>query len=294
MNELKLIEIFCKRDDFCQKLEKFTYHKWLTTNVPASRLSLSEIMAICMAFHLSGYTTFKQYYQQLVLVHWQPYFPSLVCYEHFVKLEKQTIFPLYAFLWSECIGERQGLSFMDSFKLAVCHNRGIFSHRVFEGLAARGKTSVDWFFGFKLHLTINTKAELLGFALSAGNTDDRNRAIIKQLTHFVEGILVADKGYISKALTEELAGKGIHLLTKIKSNMKNAPLDPLHKLFLKKRALIESVIDRIKETTSIEHSRHRSPVNFLVNTFASLAAYSFIEDKPHLYFSQPELALLQQ
>ncbi len=222
MNELKLIEIFCKRDDFCQKLEKFTYHKWLTTNVPASRLSLSEIMAICMAFHLSGYTTFKQYYQQLVLVHWQPYFPSLVCYEHFVKLEKQTIFPLYAFLWSECIGERQGLSFMDSFKLAVCHNRGIFSHRVFEGLAARGKTSVDWFFGFKLHLTINTKAELLGFALSAGNTDDRNRAIIKQLTHFVEGILVADKGYISKALTEELAGKGIHLLTKIKSNIKKA------------------------------------------------------------------------
>jgi hypothetical protein len=294
MNELKLIEIFCKCDDFCQKLEKFTQHRWLATPLPANRLSLSEIMTICIAFHLSGYKTFKQYYQELVLAHWQPYFPHLVCYEYFVWLQKQSILPLYAFLWSECIGQNQGLSFIDSFKLAVCHNRRIFSHKVFEGLAARGKTSVDWFYGFKLHLTINTKGELLGFALSTGNTDDRNRAIVKQLTHFVEGILVADKGYISKALTEELAHKGIHLLTKIKSNMKNALLNPVHKLFLKKRALIESVIDRIKETTSIEHTRHRSRLNFLANTFASLADYSFIEDKPHLYFSQPEFALLQQ
>lgn len=294
MNELKLIEIFCKSDDFCQKLEKFTCHRWLSSTMPVNRLSLSEIMTICIAFHLSGYKTFKQYYHQLVLAHWQPYFPGLVCYEHFVKLQQQTILPLYAFLWSECIGERQGLSFIDSFKLAVCHNRRIFSHKVFDGLATRGKTSVDWFFGFKLHLSINTKGELLGFALSQGNTDDRNRAIIKQLTHFVEGILVGDKGYISKALTEELAQKGVHLLTKIKSNMKNALLDPVHKLFLKKRALIESVIDRIKETTSIEHTRHRSPLNFLVNTFASLAAYSFIDHKPHLYFSKPELVLLPQ
>ena len=278
MNELKLIEIFCKSHDFCQKLQKFTQQKALPGHVPTSKLSLSEIMTIGMAFHLSGYKTFKQYYHQLVLAHWQSYFPHLVSYAHFVQLQKQAILPLYAFLWSESIGERQGLSFIDSFKLAVCHNRRIFSHKVFDGLAARGKTSVDWFYGFKLHLSINTKGELLGFALSAGNTDDRNRAIIQQLTHFLEGILVGDKGYISKALTEELAQKGVHLLTKIKSNMKNALLDPVHKLFLKKRALSESVIDRIKETTSIEHSRHRSPLNFLVNTFASLAAYSFIDD----------------
>jgi hypothetical protein len=146
------------------------------------------------------------------------------------------VLPWYAFLWSECIGEPLGLSFVDSFKLAACHNRRIFSHRVFEGLAARGKTSVDWLFGFKIHLIINPKREMLGFALSAGNTDERNRAVFKQLTHFVQGLLVGDRGYISQTFSQQLAQEGRHLLTKLKRNMKNALLDPLHKLFLKKRA----------------------------------------------------------
>jgi len=294
MNELKLIEIFCKSHDFCQKLDKYSQTYLLPNSSQASALSLSEIMSICIAFHLSGYKTFKHFYSSLVLPEWKAYFPNLVSYSHFVQLQQGTILPLYAFLWSECLGQCQGLSFIDSFKLAVCHNRRIFSHKVFYGLAARGKTSVDWFYGFKLHMSINTKGEVLGFALSKGNTDDRNRSMLKQVTRLLKGILVGDKGYIGKALKEDLAQEGIHLLTKIKVNMKNALLDPLHKLFLKKRALIESVIDRIKETTSIEHSRHRSPVNFLVNTFAALAAYNFIEDKPHLHFVKAEIAYLPQ
>jgi hypothetical protein len=225
MNELKLVEIFCKCDDFCQKLAAYTTEKTLPGQWPYSRLCLSEILTLCIAFHLSGYKTFKQYYTELVLVHWQPYFPELVSYERFVALQQQTVLPLYAFLWSECIGEPLGLSFVDSFKLAVCHNRRIFSHRVFQGLAARGKTSVDWFFGFKMHLVINPGGEMLGFALSAGNTDDRNRAVFKQLTHFVKGLLVADRGYISQQLTQQLAQQGIHLLTKLKRTMKNALLE---------------------------------------------------------------------
>lgn len=294
MNELKLIEIFCKSHDFCQKLDKHMQGHSLPGSTSSSGLCLSEIMSICIAFHLSGYKTFKHFYTRVVLVDWKPYFPNLVSYSHFVQLQQGAVLPLYAFLWGECMGDCQGLSFIDSFKLAVCHNRPIFSHKVFNGLATRGKTSVDWFYGFKLHVIINTKGELLGFALSQGSTDDRNRSVLKQLTRQLKGLLVGDKGYIGKALKEELAHQGIHLLTKIKSNRKNALLDPVHKLFLKKRALIESVIDRIKETTSIEHSRHRSPVNFLVNTFAALAAYCFIEDKPHLHFVKSQLALLHE
>jgi hypothetical protein len=294
MNELKLIEIFCKCDDFCQKLDTFAHHKTIGTHIPSCRISLSEILSICIAFHLSGYKTFKHFYIQVVLTEWKSYFPHLVSYSHFVQLQQNTLWPLYAFLWSECMGNCQGLSFIDSTKLALCHNRRIFSHKVFTGIAARGKTSVDWFYGFKLHLSINTKGELLGFALSEGNTDDRNRSILKQVTRLVKGRLVGDKGYIGKALKEDLSHQGIHLLTKIKSNMKNALVDPLDKLFLKKRALIESVIGRLKEMTCIEHTRHRSPVNFLVNTFAALAAYHFLEDKPHLHFIKSEFALLPQ
>ena len=163
MNELKLIGIFCKSDDFCPKLEKFTHHRWLAAHMPASRLTLSEMRTLCMAFHLSGYKTFKQSYYELVLAHWQPYFPHLVCYEYFVSLQKQTIFPLYTFLWSECRGERQGLSFIDSCKVALSDNRRIFSHKVFDPIAARGKTAGDWLFGFKRHLTIKRRTARLCF-----------------------------------------------------------------------------------------------------------------------------------
>jgi hypothetical protein len=76
--------------------------------------------------------------------------------------------------------------------------RRIFQHRVFEHLAARGKTSVDWFFGFKLHLVVNERGELLNLQITPGNTDDRKP--VPDLLKSFFGKVFADRGYVSQYL----------------------------------------------------------------------------------------------
>jgi IS5 family transposase len=168
---------------------------------------------------------------------------------------------------------------MDSTSLKVCHNRRIQQHRVFKDLAARGKTSVDWFFGFKLHLVVNDKGELLNFVLTPGNTDDRTP--VPQLLQRLFGKVFADKGYISQKLVQQLLESvGVQLITKLKRNMKNRLMQLSDRLLLRKRSIIETIIDQLKNISQIEHSRHRSPVNCLVNIVCGLIAYCHQPKKP--------------
>ena len=162
----------------------------------------------------------------------------------------------------------------------MCHNRRIHSHKVFDGVARRGKSSVDWFYGFKLRLVVNDEGGLLAVWLTTGNVDDRKP--VPRLTSKLFGKLFADRGYISKKPGEVLSGRGLQLVTKIKSNMKNRLLPLLDKLLLRKRALIETINDQLKNICQIEHSRHRSVKDLVVNTFAALIAYTFKEKKPSL------------
>ena len=170
---------------------------------------------------------------------------------------------------------------MDSTSLKVCHNRRIGQHRVFQNLAARGKTSVDWFFGFKLHLVVNDRGELLNFVLTPGNTDDRTP--VPKLLQQLFGKVFADKGYVSQKLVKQLLqSAGVQLITKFKRNMKNRLMSLSERLLLRKRAIIETIIDQLKNISQIEHSRHRSPVNCLVNIVCGLIAYCHQPKKPSI------------
>ena len=178
------------------------------------------------------------------------------------------------------LGTATGIGFIDSTSLKVCHNRRIFSHRVFKDIARRGKTSVDWFFGFKLHLAINDRGELLNIALTTGNVDDRKP--VQELLKEQSGKFYGDKGYISKALAAELRTCGVVLITKFKKKMNNQLVEWSDKQLLRKRAIIESVIGQLKHICQIEHSRHRSPTNFVANLFAGLIAYCHFSKKPSI------------
>ena len=182
------------------------------------------------------------------------------------------------------------MAFIDSTALAVCENTRIQQHQVFAGKAQRGKTSTGWFFGFKLHLVINHRGEIISFCLTTGNTDDRKP--VELLTKKLWGRLFADKGYISQSLKERLQDKGLELITKLRKNMKQQLLPLFDQLMLRKRALIESVNDFLKNTCQIQHTRHRSKNNWLVNLISGLAAYSFLPKKPQLKFSQQQTKLL--
>jgi transposase len=235
-------------------------------------------MTILIAFHQSCYRNFKAYYQEKVQMEWAQAFPGLVSYQRFVEWIPGTLVPMCAYLRS-CFGVCSGISFMDSTALKVCHNRRIQRNKVFEHVAARGKTSIDWFFGFKLHLVVNDRGELLNIILTPGNTDDR--IPVPQLLQHLFGKGFADKGYISQKLAQRLLKTaGIQLVTRLKRNMKQQLMSLNDRLLLRQRSIIETIIDQLKNISQIEHSRHRSPVNCFVNILGGLIAYCHQPKKP--------------
>lgn len=282
---LSLEELFCHVDDFCQSFEPQWQKQLLSHGLGcrqrARSLGLSEIMTILIAFHQSNYRHFKAYYTEKVQAEWGNAFPGLVSYGRFVEWMPSALLPLCAYL-KHCFGACTGISFLDATSLKVCHNRRIGQHRVFADLAARGKTSVDWFFGFKLHLVVNELGELLNIQLTPGNTDDRKP--VRTLLQGLFGKVFADRGYVSQKLAQDLlASYGIEFFAKPRRNMKNRLMRLNDKLLSRKRSIIETIIDQLKNISQIEHSRHRSPVNCFVNLICGLIAYSHQPKKPALH-----------
>jgi DDE family transposase len=279
----QLITMFCEIDDFCKAFEP-VYHRHLLRGGQRHRtrqtaLALSEILTLLVYFHWSHYRTFKHYYTEYVAVHLRPYFPHLVSYQRFIELLPRALVPLCGYLCTRK-GRCTGIAFIDSTPLAVCDNHRIVTHKVFDGIAARGKTSMGWFYGFKLPLIINDEGELLAFRVTPGNVDDRQP--VERLATGLGGQLFGDRGYISQALHDILRNPGLALFTKIRKNMKNRLLRLWDKLLLRKRVLIETVNDQLKNISQIEHTRHRSVTGFMVHLVAGLIAYSHRPKKPSL------------
>ena len=287
---MNIITLFCEIDDFFLAYEKWQARHCLPndTSPPETRgrprkLHPSEVMTLLIAFHESGYRTFKHFYLKHVCVYWCVEFPNLVSYSRFVQLKKEVLTVLTFYL-SANLGTCSGISFVDSTRLRVCENKRISSHRVFAAAAERSKTSMGWFYGFKLHLVINAKGEILNVELTPGNTDDRRP--LPKFTEDLHGSLYADRGYISKDLRELLRKQGVNLVYKVRKNMSPLPLSVSDEVLLRKRMLIESVIRVLKTQTQLEHSRHRSFKNFQVNVVSALIAYQLRENKPSLNIHQ--------
>jgi hypothetical protein len=284
----KIIEIFMKVDDFCKIFEYEIQQKQITTSSrPKTRnrkagLSDSEIITLQIAFHSGQFKNFKHFYLQYVSLYLKNDFPGLVSYNRFIELSHRSALAFMLFLYYNCKGECTGISFIDSTILRVCHNKRIKRNKTFKGIAEVGKSTMGWFFGFKLHLIINDKGEILSFYLTKGNVDDRDAKVITQMTKEIFGKLFGDKGYISKALSDLLFGNGIQLITAVRRNMKSIALSNEEKLLLRKRSVIETVNDELKNMCQIEHTRHRSISGFLLNVISAIAAYSFFPKKPSI------------
>lgn len=281
---MSLLELFVDVDDFCQVfLPQWEQRLLFEGNKHRRRqgqLRVSEVMTILILFHQSHYRDFKAYYTGYVCKHLHSEFPKLVCYERFVALIPSVLGPLMAYLTS-LYGTCTGISFVDSTSLAVCDNHRIQTNKIFEGFAQRGKTSMGWFYGIKLHIVTNDCGELLACQLTPGNVDDRMPVL--SFAQHLFGKLFADKGYISQALFELLFETfGIQLITGLRKNMQNRLILLHDKILLRKQAIIESIIDQLKNISQIEHSRHRCPANFLVNLICGLIAYCRQPKKPSL------------
>ena len=221
--------------------------------------------------------------------HMRAEFPQLVSYTCFVELIPSASPALCRYLRCR-FGATTGVAFIDSTPLPVCHNKRIGRNRVFAGMAQRGKSSMGWFYGFKLHLIVNDRGELLAVRLTPGNTDDRKPA--PQMTTHLWGKLVGDRGYLSQALFELLFAQGLQLITPMRKNMQNRLVVLEDKLLTRKRSIIETINDQLKTISQILHTRHRSTVNFAVNLMAGLIAYTWQAKKPSLHLSKKDLASL--
>lgn len=291
-NEGKITEIFCVIDDFCKEFVKIESRNAVSDgkshrNKP-NRMSDAEVILIMIMFHMGDYRCLKHYYLNHICTHCRYLFPNVVSYNRFVELEMEVMLEMGMFVKFCLLAECTGISFVDSTPLRVCKNQRIHIHKTFAGYAERGKCSMGWFYGFKLHLIINDKGEIINFVITPGDTDDRKPLYNPRFVEKITGKLCGDKGYIGQSLFENLFIGGIQLITKLKKNMKNMLMSQSDKIILRHRALIESVNDELKNMAQVEHSRHRSVANFLCNTFAAIAAYCYFPKKPALNLEYEE------
>ena len=251
----KITEIFCIIDDFCKEYDaeiekmaisesngrKHRKRKWA--------MRRSEIMAILIFFHFNTFLNFKHYYLFYVKNHLQDLFPNQLSYNRFIEQESRVAVEMMLFIQLFCFGRCTGISFIDSTCVPVCHNKRIKRNKVFNGYAEIGKSTMGWYFGFKLHLICNERGELLNFMLTKANVDDRNTEV------FVTGL---------------------------KCNMKNKLMPLYDKILIRKRSVIETINDELKNVAQLVRSRHLSVFNFAMNVLSVLATYSFYEKKPSI------------
>jgi hypothetical protein len=290
---MSLLEIFCDVDDFMLIFDNW-FKTHALTQTPSTRgrkatLSKSEVMTIVIWFHQSHYRDFKTFYLNYVCPYLRSEFPNLVSYNRFVELMPGVLLPMCVYMYLRR-GDTTGIAFVDSTPLPVCHTKRIPRHKTFAGLARRGKSTMGYFYGFKLHLVVNDQGEILAFCLTSANVDDRVPVPI--LARELWGKLVGDKGYISQDLFDQLFAQGLQLITTARKNMKKRLMPLMDRVLVRKRSLIETINDQLKNISQIAHTRHRSSCNFLVNLLAGLIAYTWYPNKPALNLSPAELAQL--
>ena len=283
---MDLTTIFYHSDNFCNLFEKEFEIKVLSTGIVKAKkefcLTPGEVMAIAVYYHRSGYKTFKDYYTRSHEL--ESGFPTKPSYNRFIELQQKIIIPLQMFfqlliMQNQCTGT----SFIDSFPLPVSHVKRASFNKTFSGFARKGKTSTGWFYGFKIHVVINEKGEILDFVITTGNVADNNESVVRSMTKRLQGKVFGDRGYLLKPnLFREIYQKGVHMVTKIRKNMVNKLMPLADKLMLRKRGLIESVGAVLKEDCNIQHTRYRSPLTFFINVFSAMIAYCLNPKKPSI------------
>ncbi len=289
----KLTEIFCDVDDFATvfmpEWEKQLIAEGKRQRKRQSRMTMSEVMTIIISFHTSHYRDFKNYYLGFVARFWKNRFPTLLSYTGFLEVMPKALMPLCAY-FTHIKGKPTGISFVDSTSIKVCHNLRIERHKTFAGIAKRGRGTMGWFYGFKLHIIVNHLGDIIAAKITPANVDDRKP--VPELAKNVVGKLYGDKGYISQALSSDLFDKGVELVTNVKKNMKAKLISAWDRAMLSRRFIIETINDQLKNITQIEHSRHRSVHGFMLNIIAGLIAYSLRENKPSLKISSEEFNMM--
>lgn len=292
---LDIISLYCEIDDFCKnmcvELKKHLIGSNVEITIDTPGLSLSEVLTILINFHFSKMVNFKHYYLVKVERELKKFFPKVPSYNRFIERIREV--PMLAALYLRYRQTKYaGSGYIDSTPLEVCTAKRVRSNKVFKFTAKLGKSSKGWFYGLKLHVICDFAGNIIQCKITPGNANDLKIAV-KMLQGF-KGKIFGDRGYIGKKEFKLLLEQGLILVTGIRKNMKNRLLELWDKILLKKRSLIESVFNIMKNILHLEHSRHRSVVNATVYILTTLIAYCWKPAKPKIKFTKQETELLQQ
>ncbi len=283
MDATKVIEIYCTIDDLIKRLptsmiqrERKRKRKFI--------MSASEIITIVVLFHRSHATNLKSFYTEDIRDKYQRDFPNMLAYKRLVERLLE-LAPLCLAVLELMTQECTGISYVDSTSLKSCHIKREHQHRVMASLAHKGRTSMGWFYGMKLHITINHRGELISFATTPGNVNDREPLKDGTLLKGLHGRIFADSGYISNELAEWLSQADIELIAKPTKQQKKVHISQENKRLLFMRSLVETVIGQLKTKCRLEHTRHRSINGFYANLATALMAYQFSDKKPRINYS---------
>lgn len=261
-----LYHIFDQIDNLLKTMSASLRRKLLSDLRPAggrpSGLSLQAILAFGIFRYATGVKDVKHYHRKL-LSSYSNELGRIPNYGNFNTLVNQaTPYVIFLLQWIFYVNKsrQDGFYFMDSTPLKVCENKRIFDHKVCEDLAQRGKSSMGWFFGFKLHVVCDSLGRLVSLLITPGNTDDRK--FVLKLLRGLKGLCIADAGYVSKKLMQELYEQGLLLLTDVRKSMKRLMSETQHAL-LKQRQRIEGVFSCLKHRLKAEASIARSPLGYL-------------------------------
>lgn len=286
---MDIVELYVIIDDFCNKFmpryAKLLINKGLLKRKRSGMLSMSEIILILVLFPHSEFKCFKWFYINKIKGQYRSYFREVPSYNRFIEYMPRGLLVLsrlLGYLMYFYRTQSDGINYVDSTRIPICHNKRTNSHRVFESFAEIGKSTMGWFLGFKLHIIIDTKGQILSMNFTKGNVDDR--VPIMKLIQGLSGKLFGDKGYIKKELSQELQELGITLITPLKKNMKSRfmPINIFDLIMSKKRVLIESVFNILKNKLQLCHTRHRSIKNFCVHILSVLVGYQLAPEKPSI------------
>jgi hypothetical protein len=285
-SENLLLELYVEVDDLLKAFAKWSRSKAIGKAYQPTRtpdLIASEIVTIVVAYQFSGYKCFEYYYRECILKSCHHCFPQAPTYQRFVSYIDRVLPLLFLVLLCKCAqSQHTGYYFMDSKKLEVCHLKREHTHKVFKDFARKGKGSMGWFYGLKLHLVINHLGEVVSFLLTPANIADNNKEVLGNLLQGLQAKCCGDKGYFT-TLFERFYSQGLQVLVKPKRNMRPLPAFTQDVHLLKQRPVIESVNDILATVCNVEHTRHRNALHGLSNILSALIAYQYLPHKPHIF-----------
>jgi Transposase DDE domain len=292
---IDITALYVEVDDFCKYFLREIQYRFIECGIKkrnrAHLMTPSEVVTILIYFHYSGFKNFKAYYLFFIKHTMREYFPVCLSYQRFIAIIKEYMFLVNTFMQYKLTSANNGIGFVDSTSIAVCSHKRTSNHKVFDGFAAIGKTTKGWFYGFKLHVICSLDGEIIDVRFTPGEANDLKTLLkMKRYT----GKLFGDKGYIGKEGANKLLERGILLLTGLRKNMKNKLLSVWDKVMLKKRSLIESIFNIMKNSMMLEHSRHRSVINAFIHMVCVVIAYCYKPDKPKIKLTTQELRLLEE